>query len=59
MNWLKYAGNCWIVWSSKNPLDWFNKFAAVDTLKPCSIFVVKIDLSPAPDKRAWIDRTRT
>jgi hypothetical protein len=67
-DWLKYAGNCWIVWSSQKPQEWFDKFAAVDALKPCSIFIVKIDLSPSPDNRAgqfpkwvweWIGRTRT
>jgi hypothetical protein len=51
-DWLKYAGNCWIVWTSQTPQQWYEKFIAIPELKSCSIFIVKIDLSPSPDNRA-------
>jgi hypothetical protein len=48
-DWLKYADNCWIVWSSLTPKDWYGKFALVPELKDCSILIFYVDLSP--DKR--------
>lgn len=65
-DWLKYAGNCWIVWSSKTPQQWYEQFAPIERLKQCSIFIVKLDLSP--ENRAgqfpqwvwdWIQKTRS
>jgi hypothetical protein len=65
-DWLKYTGNCWIVWSSLGPKQWFEKFEAVPELIKCSILIVKLDLTP--DNRAgqlpqwvwdWIQKTRT
>jgi hypothetical protein len=45
-DWLKYTGNCWIVWSSKTPTEWYEQFAGIERLKACSILVVKLDLTP-------------
>ncbi len=47
-DWLKYAPNCWIVWTSDTPEQWYQKLAADPELRnKCSIFVLKVDLSPA------------
>ena len=45
-DWLKYAGNCWIVWSRLTPKQWFEKFEAVPELSKCSVLIVRLDLSP-------------
>ena len=63
-DWLKYAGNCWIVWSALTPKQWYEKFAAVPELSKCSVLIVRLDLSP--ENRAgqlpqwvwdWIQKT--
>ena len=66
-DWLKYAPNCWIVWTGQTPQQWYEKFAADPELKEkCSILVLKVDLSP--DNRAgqlqqwawdWLAKPRT
>lgn len=65
-DWLKYAGNCWIVWSALSPKQWFEKFETVPELSKCSILIVKLDLTP--ENRAgqlpqwiwdWIQKSRT
>lgn len=65
-DWLKYADNCWIIWTSQTPQQWYDKFAAVEELKMCSILIVKQNLSP--ENRAgqlpqwvwdWIQKSRT
>ena len=65
-DWLKYAGNCWIVWSAKSPKEWYAEFERIEQLHNCSIFIVKLDLSP--ENRGgqfpqwvwdWIQKART
>lgn len=65
-DWVKYADNCWIVWSANTPQQWYEQFQPIEQLKSSSIFVVKLDLSP--ENRAgqfpqwvwdWIGKWRT
>jgi len=50
-DWLKYAPNCWIVWTKETPQRWYDRFAADPELKAkCSFLILSADLSP--DKRA-------
>jgi len=65
-DWIKYADNCWIVWSSKNPNDWYEKFKAIPRLKDCWILILKMDFTP--DNRAgqlpqwvwdWVQKPRS
>jgi|SRR5271157_2994524 len=64
-DWLKYAGNCWIVWSPHTAKQWYEKFAAVKELGACYVLIVNLDL--APENRAgqlpdwawsWIQKKR-
>jgi hypothetical protein len=64
-DWLKYADNCWIIWSYKSPKDWYDKLAEIQELKNCSMLAVNVDLSPG--NRAgqfpkwvwdWLDKPR-
>jgi len=45
-DWLKYAGNCWIVWSAKTPTEWHAQFQTIERLKNCTIFIINLDISP-------------
>jgi hypothetical protein len=44
-DWLKYAENCWIVWSHKTPGEWYRQLSAIKELKGCSMLLVGIDVS--------------
>jgi hypothetical protein len=64
-DWLRYASNCWIVWTNETPQQWYNKLAAIEMLKPSSIFILKVDISRTnragqfPDWIwQWLDKTR-
>lgn len=64
-DWLRYAFNCWIAWSSLSPEEWYEKLKNVPELGAHSIFVVKLDLS-VPNRSGqfpqwiwdWINRQR-
>ena len=45
-DWLRYSNNCWILWTSHSPEDWYNRLILIPELKPHSIFIVRVDISP-------------
>jgi hypothetical protein len=62
-DWLRYASNCWIVWTSDTPQQLYQKLVAIPQLKQSSVLVVKLDLSDRagqfpPWIWEWIDKTR-
>jgi len=65
-DWLKYADNCWIVWSIRTPQDWQEKFSAISELKPCSILALEVDISKSNRSGQlpkwvweWLDKNRS
>ena len=46
-DWLRYADNCWLIWTAETPEQWYRRLAAMDVLKPASILVIRVDLSPS------------
>jgi hypothetical protein len=44
-DWLRYADNCWIVWTSDTAEQFYQKLAAIDLLKGASILILEVNLS--------------
>jgi hypothetical protein len=64
-DWLRYASNCWIVWTGESPEQWYKKIIGISLLKNASMLVLKVDLSPTnrygqfpPWVWEWIDKQR-
>lgn len=43
LDWIRYAPNCWIVWTSRNPAQWFQRLQGLVGPKD-NVFIVVIDL---------------
>lgn len=53
LDWIRYAPNCWIVWTSSDPEKWYER------LKPHlkegeHIFIVKLDIS---QRQGWLPKS--
>jgi len=68
LDWLRYAANCWIVWTTENSKQWADKFyAQVQGAREGSFLIVAIDISATSDGWAnfpqwiwdWIRRYRS
>jgi hypothetical protein len=46
-DWLRYADNCWLVWTSDTPEQLYAKLAAIPTLKDVYIFILEVNISRA------------
>jgi len=66
-DWVRYATNCWIVWTAEAPKDWGDKFnAEVSRIQNSSFLIVSVDLGPTSDGWAslpqwawdWLKRPR-
>jgi hypothetical protein len=64
-DWLKYADNCWIVWSAKTPDQWYAELTQIEQVKAFSIFILYVDVSGSnragqlpPWAWEWIDKPR-
>lgn len=44
-DWLRYASNCWIIWTKESPEQWYQKLSAIEELKSASMYVIKVDIS--------------
>ena len=52
LDWVRYTPNCWIVWTSREPDDWFIRLRAnVPRLE--SFFIVEINLE---NRRGWLPK---
>ena len=65
-DWLRYAFNCWIVWTPETPEQWYQKLKVVPSMAATSVFIIKVELSPSnrsgqfpPWCWDWINRSRT
>jgi len=46
LDWLRYSGNCWIVWTSETPQQWGDKFnALVPEIQSTSFLIFTFDLN--------------
>jgi hypothetical protein len=46
-DWTRYSFNCWIVWTSETPDQWYEKLRTVPEMATVSFLILKVDLSPA------------
>jgi hypothetical protein len=44
-DWLRYADNCWIVWTGDTPEQLYKKIAAIPELGNASIFVLEVNIA--------------
>lgn len=52
IDWLRYAPNCWIVWTSSSPQEWYQRLKPF--LKEADrLFIVKIDMSV---RQGWLEK---
>jgi hypothetical protein len=52
VDWMCYAPNCWILWTSRTPAEWFRQLKPLLGPKD-NVFICKIDLSPG-NRAGWV-----
>jgi hypothetical protein len=52
LDWVRYAPNCWILWTSRDPDDWFIMLRH-NIQRMQSFFVVEINLE---NRRGWLPK---
>lgn len=67
LDWLRYAANCWIVWTADMPSEWAHRFnTQVVGLQDTSFLIIQVDIGSTSNGFAsfpnwiweWIRRPR-
>jgi hypothetical protein len=49
-DWMKYGGNCWIVWTRDSAKQWVERFNPIPAMRMNSILATEIELVASPVK---------
>jgi len=53
IDWIRYAPNCWIVWTSSSPETWYGRLKPLLGEKD-SLFIVEINVA---ERQGWLSRS--
>lgn len=52
LDWIRYAPNCWIVWTTTDTLGWHNRIVPLIT-QADRVFICELNIS---NKQGWMDK---
>jgi hypothetical protein len=52
LDWTRYAPNCWILWSTTSPEEWY-KFIKKEIAESDHFFIVELDISK---RQGWLPK---
>jgi hypothetical protein len=52
-NWVRYAPNCWILWSGRSPQDWYRRFKPI-LRDGDHVLVVELNMK---ERQGWLPKS--